>query len=99
MDVDFTGSWDVGDSNNPENVMSRTGYIIQYAGCPVVWRNKLQTKIALSTMEAEYIALSQAMLEVIPLISLMEELEFLVLFYIQLQKSAAKSLKTTGVVS
>ena len=55
--------------------MSRTGYLITYAGCPVVWCSKLQTEIALSTMEAEYIALSQAMREVIPLIQLMDELE------------------------
>ena len=81
MDADFAGSWDIGDSNNPENVMSRTGYIIQYAGCPVVWCSKLQTEIALSTMEAEYIALSQAMREVIPLINLMDELESLIPFY------------------
>ena len=52
-DAYFAGSWDIGDSNNPENVMSCTGYIIMYAGCPVVWYSKLQTEIALSTMEAE----------------------------------------------
>jgi hypothetical protein len=74
-DADFAGGWDRGDSDNPENVMSRTGYLITYAGCPVVWCSKLQTEIALSTMEAEYIALSQAMREVIPLIQLMDELE------------------------
>ena len=68
MGADFAGSWDAGDSNNPENVMSRTGYIIQHTGCPVIWYSKLQTEIALSTMEAEYIALSQAMQEVIPLL-------------------------------
>ena len=81
VDADFAGSWDSGDSDNPENVMSRTGYIIQYAGCPVVWCSKLQTEIALSTMEAEYIALSQAMREVIPLIAMMDELESLIPFF------------------
>ena len=40
-----------------------------------------QTEIALSTMEAEYIALSQAMREVIPLIALMDELESLIRFF------------------
>ena len=80
-DADFAGSWDRGDSDNPENVMSRTGYLITYAGCPVVWCSKLQTEIALSTMEAEYIALSQAMRQVIPMIQLMEELESIVPFY------------------
>ena len=80
-DADFAGGWDRGDSENPENVMSRTGYLLTYAGCPVTWCSKLQTEIALSTMEAEYIALSQAMRTVIPLIQLMDELKELVPFY------------------
>jgi hypothetical protein len=37
------------------------------------WSSKMQTEIALSTTEAEYIALSQAMREVLPIIWLMEE--------------------------
>ncbi len=80
-DADFAGGWDCGDSDNPENVMSRTGYVILYAGCPIVWCSKLQTEIALSTMEAEYIALSQALREVIPLINLMDKLKIVVPFY------------------
>ena len=42
-------------------------YVIMYAGCPIVWASKMQTEIALSTMEAEYIALSTAMRALIPL--------------------------------
>jgi hypothetical protein len=45
-----------------------------YAGCPIVWVSKLQTEVALSTTEAEYIALSQAMRDLIPLLGLLEEL-------------------------
>ena len=45
-----------------------------YAGCPIIWVSKLQTEIALSTTEAEYIALSQAMRDVIPFVGLVEEL-------------------------
>jgi hypothetical protein len=45
-----------------------------YAGCPLVWASKLQTEVALSTTEAEYIALSHAMRELIPLLGLLEEL-------------------------
>ena len=39
------------------------------------WVSKLQTEIALSTAEAEYIALSQSLREVIPLMSMMKELK------------------------
>jgi hypothetical protein len=58
-----------------ECVMSRTGFVIMYAGCPITWSSKLQTEIALSTTEAEYIALSQAMREVIPFMELMQEID------------------------
>ena len=54
--------------------MSRTGHVIMFAGCPILWCSKLQTEITLSTTEAEYVALSQAMREVIPLMNLMKEL-------------------------
>lgn len=74
VDADFAGSWDQADSGNPENVLSRTGYIISIYGCPVTWTSKLQTEIALSTAEAEYIALSQSTREIIPLMNLLKEL-------------------------
>lgn len=47
--------------------------MIKYCNCPIVWLSKLQTEIALSTTEAEYIELSQSMREVIPMMQLMEE--------------------------
>jgi hypothetical protein len=37
------------------------------------WASKMQTEIALSSTEAEYIALSQAMREVIPIMWLLNE--------------------------
>ena len=43
-------------------------------GCPVIWVSKLQTEIALSTVESEYIALSQSVRDIIPLQDLMKEL-------------------------
>jgi histone deacetylase 1/2 len=74
VDADFAGSWNKADADSPDNVLSRTGFIIYYAGCPVTWASKLQTEIALSTAEAEYIALSSAMREVIPMMSLIKEI-------------------------
>ena len=74
VDADFAGGWTNADANDADNVMSRTGFIIMYANCPIYWVSKLQTEIALSTAEAEYIALSQALREVIPLMTLMEEI-------------------------
>ena len=53
--------------------MLQTGYVIKYAGCPITFVSKLQTECALSTREAEYIALSQAMRDVIPTVQLLKE--------------------------
>ena len=74
VNADFGGGWNSIDSNCPANVLSRTGYVIMYCGCPLVWSSKLQTEIALSTTEAEYIALSQSMRELIPLIGMLSEI-------------------------
>jgi hypothetical protein len=74
VDADFAGGWNKGDASNASAVMSRTGYVIMYAGCPIIWCSKLQTEIALSTTEAEYIALSQSLREVIPIIELLKEI-------------------------
>lgn len=74
VDADFAGGWTSGDHTNPEMVLSRTGYVISYAGCPILWCSKLQSEIALITTEAEYIALSMAMREVLPFLNLMDEI-------------------------
>eukprot|EP00978_Attheya_sp_CCMP212_P014686 scaffold37545_cov64-Attheya_sp.AAC.1 len=64
------------------NYRSAVGFVIMYAGCPVLWVSKLQTEIALSTTEAEYIALSQAMREVIPFMNLLKELSVIFDIYL-----------------
>lgn len=38
---------------------SCTGYVMQLAGSPISWKSKKQRSVALSTMEAEYMALSE----------------------------------------
>ena len=74
-DADFAGLWNVEDPQDPTCAKSRTGYVIQLGGAPVVWKSKLQTLVAVSTMEAEYIALSMCMRELIPLRRLLKELQ------------------------
>jgi hypothetical protein len=59
--------------DDPNTARSRMGYIITHAGCPIHWASKMQTEIALSSTEAEYIALSQSMREVIPIMWLLQE--------------------------
>ena len=75
MDVDFAGAWSQHTSHDPLSCHSRTGFIISYAGCPILWKSKVQSLIALSTTEAEYIALSSALREVIAIVHLLEDLK------------------------
>jgi hypothetical protein len=65
-DADFAGLWPYEDKLDPSCVKSRTGFVICLSNCPVIWNSKLQQEIALSTMEAEYNALSLAMRSVLP---------------------------------
>ena len=75
-DADFSGNWrrDIAEQDT-STAQSRTGFVILFAGCPLIWGSRLQTEIALSTTEAEYIALSTALRETIPLINLLQELK------------------------
>jgi hypothetical protein len=74
VDADFVGNWDrVNADVDPSTAKSRTGYVITYGGCPMVWASKLQREVALSTTEAEYNALSESLREVISLMYLVEE--------------------------
>ena len=56
------------------SVFSRTGYVIFYVGCLVLWGYKMQSGISLSTVEAEYVALSTAMRDLIPFTDQVKEL-------------------------
>ena len=59
--VDFAGLWNYEDQQDSSSEKSRTGFIITLGGTPVLWISQLQSEIALSTMEADYIALSSVM--------------------------------------
>ena len=73
-DADFPGLWGYEDPQDPNCARSRTGYVITLAGCPVLWKSSLQTEIALSTTEAEYIALSTSCKDLFPLVDLVHKL-------------------------
>jgi hypothetical protein len=75
VDASFAGDWSSMWSEEPTSVMSRTGYLIRYGNCPIIWCSKLQSEIALSTTESEYIALSQSLRDALPLVELLRELQ------------------------
>ena len=53
---------------------STSGYVFQLSGAPISWRSKKQSCVALSTAEAEYMALSSAVQEAIWLERLISDL-------------------------
>ena len=57
-DVDLAGNYTTENSEDTNYVKSRTGCVIIYSGCPITWFSRLQTEIALSTTEVEYIFVS-----------------------------------------
>ena len=76
VDADFSGLWNKDFAQtDPSTAKSRSGWIVFYAGCPIIWSSKLQGMVALSTTEAEYIALSQSLCDVLPMMELVEEIK------------------------
>ena len=73
--VDWAVSWQDRSSHDPLSAHSRTGYVITYAGCPIIWSSKMQYLISLSTTEVDYIPLSSYLREVIGVLNLMNELK------------------------
>jgi hypothetical protein len=72
----FVGDWDPETAEwDSETAKSRMGYIFMFAGCPILWTSRVQSKVALSTTESEYNAISHATREVLLLIKLVEELQ------------------------
>ena len=50
-----------------------------FMGCLLTWVSKLQTQIALGTIEAEYIALSQLLRELIAIREILREIQTFVI--------------------
>ncbi|GJV01823.1 hypothetical protein Tco_1335392 [Tanacetum coccineum] len=72
--VDVTGFVDSDYAKDPDKGRSITGYAFLVQGCVVSWKATLQHVVALSTIEAEYMALTEAVKEAIWLRGLLEEL-------------------------
>jgi hypothetical protein len=73
--ADFAGNWNKEfAAADPNTAKPRSGWVAFYAACPIIWASKLQTQVALSTTEGEYIAISMALHDVIPLMELIKEM-------------------------
>ena len=74
-DADFCGQWSKTLApKDAGTAKSRAGYVIFFAGCPIVWSSKLLTQVALSTTEAEYMAMSMALRSTVHIMQMLKEL-------------------------
>ena len=73
VDADFAGLYKQDPSTDSSSAKSRSGFIIFLGSCPLIWKSYLQSEISLSTLEAEYAALSGALRVVLPIINIVTQ--------------------------
>ncbi len=97
-DANFAGMYGYECHDNPSYVKSWTGYVINVANCPVMWQSKLQTKTALSTMEAELVAISHCTRELIPIMQMGSSLVLLLVYLWTVYQCMFAFTRTTWVL-
>ena len=90
-DADFAGLFSTSDPNDSKSVKSRSGFVITLGKIPVSWGSKLQSETALSTMEAEYISLSQSLRVLLPLRVVLNEVSV----FLHLKQDPHSSIRST----
>ncbi len=74
--TDFSGDWNKSFADAaPSTSKSCSGWVVFYAGCPIIWASKLKSQTALSTTEDEYITMSMALCDLIPIMDLIQEMK------------------------
>ena len=62
-------------ANDKETRISVYGYVIYFCGVPVAWKSKSMRSVVLSTTEAEYVAISEVVKEIIFIYQLLESMD------------------------
>ena len=75
VDADFAGNWVKTESSDRDTARSRHGYVVMYHGCPLLWKSQLQTEIALSSTESEYVGISNGLRDTIPIMRTLNEMK------------------------
>ena len=66
---------DYGGCTGRDTRRSTSGYVFMMAGGPVAWSSKRQATVALSTVEAEYVAMSRCAQQMVWMHSWLDEVE------------------------
>ena len=56
-DADFVGLWGHEYLQDPICDRSRTGFVVTFDNCPLLWASKIHTDIDISTLYSDYVAL------------------------------------------
>ena len=75
IDAYFSGVLNQYKGLYPVFVLSRTGCIIMFTKCLIIWASRLQTEINLSTTEGGYIAPSQSIRDILNFMVLIKDIE------------------------
>ena len=73
VDADFAGLCGAENPEDPISVKPRTGFLIKFSRCFLLWVSKLQIEVALSTLHSEYVALSQSLRDLLPTKELLKD--------------------------
>ena len=72
-DADFAGLWGHEDPQDHICARNKTGSVVTFSNCPLLWVSKLQTYIALSILHSNYVSLSHSVREFLTLKSIIKE--------------------------
>ena len=72
-DADFAGLWGHKNPQDPIFSRSRTGFVVTFDNCPLLWVSKLKTDIALSKIHYEYVVLSRSIRSLLPFKGLIKD--------------------------
>ena len=65
-DADFEALWGHENSQDPICDRSRTGFVVAFYNCILLWESKIQTYINLSALHSEYLEMSHSIRELLP---------------------------------
>ena len=72
-DADFGGNWFPEEAKyDSDMARSRSGFVVSYLGCPVMWKSQLQTDISLISNDSEYIVIIKALHNTINIIDIIK---------------------------
>jgi len=89
----LSGFSDANFARDTDSRRSTSGFIFMLAGAPISWQSRAQATVALSSTEAEYIALSAAAQEAIWLLQVLREFRFLITSPVVLYEDNQSTIK------